>query len=141
MATKIKEKDQVIKKKKKRKRNTKCNLHLLMNPCFLQSKRTRAYVEEVFRQIQEKPDVTDIMILNNKGNPVKTTMDHSLGVQYAGLYEILRDKVVMGLQKIDRNDELTMLRLRTIQNETLIVPDGKITIVVTQKAQDRFQNS
>lgn len=107
----------------------------------MQSKRTRAYVDEVFRQIQEKPDVTDIMVLNNKGNPVKTTMDYSTGIQYAGLYEILRDKVVMGLQKIDPNDELTMLRLRTRRNETIIVPDGKITIVVTQNAQDRFQNS
>lgn len=139
MATKIKEKDQVT--KKKNYIEYEMQFRFVMNHCFLQSKRTRAYVEEVFRQIQEKPDVTDIMILNKKGNPVKTTMDHSLGVQYAGLYEILRDKVVMGLQKIDRNDELTMLRLRTSQNETLIVPDGKITIVVTQKAQDRFQNS
>ncbi|XP_037826991.1 dynein light chain roadblock-type 2-like [Lucilia sericata] len=106
-----------------------------------QNKRTRAYVEEVFRQIEQKPDVTDIMILNNKGNPVKTTMESSLAIQYAGLYEILRDKVCMGLQKMDARNELIMLRLRTTKNETLIVPDGKITIVVTQNAKDGFQNA
>ncbi|KNC24687.1 hypothetical protein FF38_11212 [Lucilia cuprina] len=106
-----------------------------------QNKRTRAYVDEVFRQIEQKPDVTDIMILNNKGNPVKTTMENSLAIQYAGLYEILRDKVCMGLQKMDARNELIMLRLRTTKNETLIVPDGKITIVVTQNAKDGFQSA
>ncbi|XP_075168385.1 dynein light chain roadblock-type 2-like [Haematobia irritans] len=104
------------------------------------NKRTIAYVEEVFRQIQEKPDVSDIMILNMKGNPIKTTMEKSTAVQYAGLYEILRDKVTMGLQKIDPSDEITMLRVRTNTNETLIVPDGKITVVVIQKARDLYYN-
>ncbi|XP_013098517.1 dynein light chain roadblock-type 2-like [Stomoxys calcitrans] len=104
------------------------------------NKRTIAYVEEVFRQIQEKPDVTDIMILNSKGNPIKTTMEMSAAIQYAGLYEILRDKVTMGLQKIDPKDDITMLRVRTTTNETLIVPDGKITVVAIQKARDRYHN-
>lgn len=81
------------------------------------------------------------MILNDKGNPVMSTMENSLSIQSAGLYEILRDKVCMGLQKIDTRNELVMLRLRTTKNETLIVPDGKITVVVTQNAKDRFQNS
>ncbi|KAM7345949.1 dynein light chain roadblock-type 2-like [Cochliomyia hominivorax] len=105
-----------------------------------QHKRTRAYVEEAFRQIQEKPDIIDIMILNDKGNPIKTTMEKSLSIQSAGLYEILREKVCMGLQKIDSSNELIMLRLRTMKNETLIVPDGKITIVVTQNAKDCFEH-
>lgn len=98
-------------------------------------------MDEVFHQIIEKPDVTDIIILNKKGNPVKTTMENSLAIQCAGLYEILRDKVSAGLQKIDSSNELIMLRLRTSKNETLIVPDDKITIVVTQTAKDCFQNA
>lgn len=97
-------------------------------------------MEEVFRLIQEKPDVSDILILNMKGNPIKTTMDMSEAVQYAGQYETLRDKVTMGLQKIDPKDDVTMLRVRTTSNETLIVPDGKITVMVIQKAQDRYHN-
>lgn len=98
-------------------------------------------MEEAFRQIKEKPDVTDIMILNKKGYPVKATMEQPLAIQYAGLYEMLRDKATMGLQKIDPTDELIMLRLKTNQNEVLITPDGKITVVVMQKAQDRFKNA
>ncbi|XP_073847772.1 dynein light chain roadblock-type 2-like [Musca autumnalis] len=102
------------------------------------NKRTIAYVDEVYRLIEEKPDVTDIMILNNKGNPIKTTMERAEAIQFAGLYESLRDKATMGLQKIDPDDEITMLRIRTTNNETLIVPDGKITVVVIQKARDLY---
>uniref|UniRef100_A0A1I8MSE3 Roadblock/LAMTOR2 domain-containing protein n=1 Tax=Musca domestica TaxID=7370 RepID=A0A1I8MSE3_MUSDO len=102
------------------------------------SKRTIAYVEEVYRQIQQKPDIADIMILNSKGNPIKTTMEKSEAIQFAGLYESLRDKATMGLQKIDPTDEITMLRIRTTKNESLIVPDGKITVVVIQNAKDLY---
>ncbi|KAL9921905.1 dynein light chain roadblock-type 2-like [Glossina fuscipes] len=103
-----------------------------------QNKRTRSYVEEAFRLIQEKPDVVDTMILNNQGNPIKTSMEPNLSLQYAGLFEILRDKVTIGIQKIHPGDELLMLRVRTTSNEIILVPDGKITALVIQKAQDRF---
>lgn len=65
-------------------------------------------------------------------------MEKHTAIQYAGHYEILRDKVRTGIQKLDAGDELIMLRLRTSKNETLIVPDGKITAVVIQNAKDCF---
>ncbi|XP_014092113.1 dynein light chain roadblock-type 2 [Bactrocera oleae] len=104
-----------------------------------QSKRTRSYVEEVFRLIEEKPDIVDIIILNKNGNPVKTTMEKQMAIEFVGLYEILKEKVQLGLQKIDPKDELLMLRVRTKANEVLITPDGKITVMVIQNAQDRIQ--
>ncbi|CAD7012315.1 unnamed protein product [Ceratitis capitata] len=48
-------------------------------------------------------------------------------------------KYQWGLQKIDPDDELLMLRVRTKANEVLITPDGKITVMVVQNAQDRIQ--
>lgn len=95
-------------------------------------------MEEVFRQIQKQPDVTDILILNAKGNPIKTTMDSKLAIENAGLYQILLNKAVSSVQKTDPDDELIMLRVRTKSHETLITPDGKITVLVTQVPQDRF---
>lgn len=67
-------------------------------------------------------------------------MERATAIQYAGLYESLRDKATLGLQKIDPKDEITMLRVRTTSNETLIVPDGKITVLVVQKARDLYYN-
>lgn len=96
-------------------------------------------MDEVYRLIEEKPDVTDIIILNKSGNPIKTTMELNAAIQFAGLYEILKEKVQMGLQKMDPSDELIMLRVRTINNETLITPDEKITVLVVQNAEDKIQ--
>ncbi|XP_036334614.1 dynein light chain roadblock-type 2 [Rhagoletis pomonella] len=104
-----------------------------------QVKRTRSYVEEVYRQIEEKPDILDIIILNKNGNPVKTTMEPQSAIEFSGLYEVLKEKVQSGLQKIDPDDKLLMLRVRTKANEVLITPDEKITVVVVQNAQDRIQ--
>lgn len=95
-------------------------------------------MDEVFRQVQNQPDVTDILILNAKGNPIKTTMDSKLAIENAGLYQILLNKAISSVQKINPDDELIMLRVRTISHETLITPDGKITVLVTQVPQDRF---
>lgn len=93
----------------------------------------------MFRQVQNQPDITDILILNAKGNPIKTTMESNVAIENAGLYQILLNKAISSLQKIDPDDEFMMLRVRTMSHETLIVPDGKITVLVTQVAQDRFQ--
>ncbi|XP_067628361.1 dynein light chain roadblock-type 1 [Eurosta solidaginis] len=104
-----------------------------------QSKRTRSYVEEVYRLIEQKPDIVDIIILNKRGNPVKSTMEQPSAIEFSGLYGILKDKVQSGLQKIDPDDELLMLRVRTKANEVLITPDEKITVMVVQNAKDRIQ--
>lgn len=65
-------------------------------------------------------------------------MEPQLAIENAGLYHILLHKAISCIQKIYPNDELVMLRVRTISHETLITPDGKITVLVTQVPQDRF---
>uniref|UniRef100_A0A1A9X5A1 Robl_LC7 domain-containing protein n=1 Tax=Glossina brevipalpis TaxID=37001 RepID=A0A1A9X5A1_9MUSC len=103
-----------------------------------QIKRNRAYVEEAFRLIHGKTDVAHTMILNSDGNPIKTSMELNASIQYAGLFGILRDKVTIGLQKINPGDELLILRVRTTSSEIIMLPDGKITVLVIQKPLDRF---
>lgn len=65
-------------------------------------------------------------------------MEPQLAIENAGLYQILMQKAISCVQKIDPDDELIMLRVRTNSHETLVTPDGKITVLVTQVAQDRF---
>ncbi|XP_030382691.1 dynein light chain roadblock-type 2 [Scaptodrosophila lebanonensis] len=107
---------------------------------MLQSPRTLTYVEEAFRLIQEKPNVRDIVILNDLGHPVKSTMSNSASVEFAGLVQTLRGRIDRGMQKIDPTDELLMLRIRTKFHEILVTPDAKITVIVVQSADDKFEN-
>ncbi|KAH8280223.1 hypothetical protein KR018_000078, partial [Drosophila ironensis] len=103
-----------------------------------QPKRTKRYVEEVFRQVEAKPGVEDVLILNHSGVPVKMSMDRQEGLQYACLYDNLREKCQAFLSKMDPPQTLTMLRVRTRYNEVLITPDAKITILVVQNARDTY---
>ncbi|KAH8402400.1 hypothetical protein KR009_011831, partial [Drosophila setifemur] len=101
-----------------------------------QPKRTKSYVEEVFRQVQAKPGVEDILIMNRSGVPVKTSMERQEGLQYACLYDNLREKSQAFLSKMEPAQTLTFLRVRTRFHEVLITPDAKLTVLVVQNAKD-----
>ncbi|XP_017051066.1 dynein light chain roadblock-type 1 [Drosophila ficusphila] len=103
-------------------------------------KRTKRYVDDVFRQVQEKPGVEDILIMNHSGVPVKTSMERHESLQYACLYDNLREKCQAFLAKLDPAQTLTFLRVRTKFHEVLITPDAKITVLVVQNAKDKYIN-
>lgn len=96
-------------------------------------------MEKAFDLIKERKNVRDIVILNDAGNPVKSTMDRDDAVQFSGLFQAIRGRLERGMTKIDPTDELLMLRVRTKTNEVLLVPDSKITVLVLQDAQDNFE--
>ncbi|KAI8039761.1 dynein light chain roadblock-type 1 [Drosophila gunungcola] len=101
--------------------------------------RTLRYVEKAFEEVKLRKNVRDVVILNDTGHPVKSTMDQDEAVQFAGLFQAIRGRLERGMSKIDPTDELLMLRVRTKTNEVLLVPDSKITILVVQNAHDNFE--
>ncbi|XP_016957199.1 dynein light chain roadblock-type 1 [Drosophila biarmipes] len=111
-----------------------------MEAAEVDPKRTKSYVEEVFRRLKEKPGVEDILIMNHSGVPVKTSMDRQESLQYACLYDNLREKCQAFLSKLEPAQTLTFLRVRTKYHEVLITPDAKITVLVVQNAKDTFIN-
>ncbi|XP_068144145.1 dynein light chain roadblock-type 2 [Drosophila tropicalis] len=100
---------------------------------------SQRYVEEAFAQIQKKKNIRDILILNDRGHPIKSTMDHDAAVEFAGLFQALRGRLERGMQKIDAKDELVLMRVRTKSHEVLLTPDSKITVIVVQNAFDHFE--
>ncbi|KAH8358283.1 hypothetical protein KR084_011170, partial [Drosophila pseudotakahashii] len=97
---------------------------------------TMRYVEKAFDQVKGKKNVRDVVILNDSGHPVKSTMEKDDAVQFSGLFQAIRGRLERGMSKIDPTDELLMLRVRTKMNEVLLVPDSKITVLVVQNAHD-----
>jgi len=92
-------------------------------------------VEEAFRQIQEKKNIRDIIVINELGHPVKSTMDHNVSVKFVGVFQEIRGKLERGMEKIDPTDELLMMRVRTKKHEVMLTPDSKITFIVVQNAE------
>lgn len=92
----------------------------------------------VYNLVLEKPGVEEVLIMNRSGVPVKTSMGPQEALQHACLYDNLREKCQAFFYKMETQQELIMLRVRTKYHEVLISPDGKITVLVVQNAKDNF---
>uniref|UniRef100_A0A3B4X9G3 Dynein light chain roadblock n=1 Tax=Seriola lalandi dorsalis TaxID=1841481 RepID=A0A3B4X9G3_SERLL len=75
--------------------------------------------------IQSQKGVQGIIIVNSEGIPVKTTLDNSSTVQYAGLIHQLVMKARTTVRDIDPQNDLTFLRVRSKKNEIMIAPGEK----------------
>jgi len=60
------------------------------------------------------------------GIPIRTTMDNSTTVQYAGLLQRMVDQSRNSVRDMDPQDDLTFLRIRSKKHEIMIAP-GKLS--------------
>lgn len=71
-------------------------------------------------------------------------MDKSIAIQTCGMYESLYAKAATAVNILStegaERDDILSLRVRTTKHETIIVPDGKITIIVFQNVKDAVQD-
>ncbi|XP_029990693.1 dynein light chain roadblock-type 1 [Sphaeramia orbicularis] len=95
-----------------------------------------AEVEETLRRIQSQKGVQGIVIVNSEGIPIKTTLDNSSTVQYAGLIHQLVMKARSTVRDIDPQNDLTFLRIRSKKNEIMIAPDKDYFLIVIQNPSD-----
>lgn len=66
------------------------------------------------------------------GIPIKTTMDNSTTVQYAGLIHQLVMKARSTIRDVDPQNDLTFLRIRSKKNEIMIAPGERIRPVAVR---------
>ncbi|KAJ8412151.1 hypothetical protein AAFF_G00144180 [Aldrovandia affinis] len=95
-----------------------------------------AEVEETLKRIQGQKGVQGIIIVNSEGIPIKTTLDNSSTVQYAGLIHQLMMKARSTVRDIDPQNDLTFLRIRSKKNEIMIAPDKDYFLIVIQNPTD-----
>ncbi|XP_076863640.1 dynein light chain roadblock-type 1 [Brachyhypopomus gauderio] len=91
-----------------------------------------AEVEETLKRIQSQKGVQGIIVVNAEGIPIKTTLDNSSTVQYAGLVHQLVLKARSTVRDIDPQNDLTFLRVRSKKNEIMITPDKDYFLIVIQ---------
>jgi len=95
-----------------------------------------ADVEETLKRIQCQKGVQGVIIANSEGIPIKTTLDNSSTVQYAGLIHQLMMKARSTVRDIDPQNDLTFLRVRSKKNEIMIAPDKDYFLIVIQNPSD-----
>ncbi|XP_014741741.1 PREDICTED: dynein light chain roadblock-type 1 isoform X1 [Sturnus vulgaris] len=95
-------------------------------------KSAQAEVEETLKRIQSQKGVQGIIVVNSEGIPIKSTIDNSTTIQYAGLMHSFIMKARSTVRDIDPQNDLTFLRIRSKKNEIMVAPDKDYFLIVIQ---------
>ena len=71
-----------------------------------------------------------------KGIPIKSTLDNTTTIQYAGLISQLADKARSVVRDLDPTNDLTFLRIRSKKHEVMVAPDKEFILIVIQNPVD-----
>ncbi|CAH1117121.1 hypothetical protein ILUMI_10367 [Ignelater luminosus] len=93
-------------------------------------------VEETMKRIQSHKGVVGTIVVNSEGIPIKTTLDNTTTVQYAGLISSLADKARSVVRDLDPSNDLTFLRIRSKKHEIMVAPDKEFILIVVQNPTD-----
>ncbi|XP_046781523.1 dynein light chain roadblock-type 2 isoform X2 [Gallus gallus] len=96
----------------------------------------RAEVEETLKRIQAHKGVVATMVVNAEGIPIRTTLDNSTTVHYAGLLHQLTMKARSTVRDIDPQNDLTFLRIRSKKHEIMVAPDKEYLLIVIQNPSE-----
>lgn len=95
-----------------------------------------AEVEELLKRFQAFKNVVGIVVVDNDGIPIKTTLEYNLTLHYAAVMQTLREKARQVVQDLDATNEFTFLRLRTLLHEVMLCPQDDYFIMVIQNPCD-----
>lgn len=71
------------------------------------------------------------------GIPIRTTLDNSTTVQYAGLIHQLAAKARSTVRDLDPQNDLTFLRIRSKKHEIMVAPGNRENYFVCLDIDDR----
>ncbi|XP_022345156.1 dynein light chain roadblock-type 2 isoform X2 [Crassostrea virginica] len=95
-----------------------------------------AEVEETFKRIQAHKGVIGALVVNSEGIPIRSTLDNSTTVQYAGLISQLAAKARSTVRDIDPSNDLTFLRIRSKKHEIMVAPDKEYLLICIQSPHE-----
>uniref|UniRef100_A0A915NFJ1 AAA+ ATPase domain-containing protein n=1 Tax=Meloidogyne floridensis TaxID=298350 RepID=A0A915NFJ1_9BILA len=85
-------------------------------------------IEETIKRIQSQKGVVGVIIMDNIGRAIRSTLDDETTNQHSLLLHQLCDKSKNTVKEMDAFNDLTFLRLRTKKNEILVAPDKEYMI-------------
>ncbi|XP_068595986.1 dynein light chain roadblock-type 2 [Brachionichthys hirsutus] len=91
-----------------------------------------AEVEETLKRLESHKGVVGTIVVNAEGIPIRTTLDNSTAVQYAGLLHHLTTKARSTVRDLDPQNDLTFLRIRSKKHEILVAPENDFLLIVIQ---------
>lgn len=93
-------------------------------------------VEETFTRLLSQPGVLGALVMNDHGISIKSTFEDDVAVQYAALVSHFTMKARSVVRRMDADNDLKHLRIRSKKHEIIIAPEfsggAEYTLVVVQ---------
>eukprot|EP00090_Calanus_glacialis_P036799 TRINITY_DN62923_c0_g1_i1.p1 TRINITY_DN62923_c0_g1~~TRINITY_DN62923_c0_g1_i1.p1 ORF type:complete len:126 (+),score=36.99 TRINITY_DN62923_c0_g1_i1:31-378(+) len=98
-------------------------------------------VEDVLKRIGSNSKVDGVVVINNEGIPIKSTLDSTSTVQYSAEVSQLADRAKCLVRDLDPTNELTFVRIASRKHEVLVAPDQEYILIVLQRARKGAQDT
>ncbi|XP_030557104.1 dynein light chain roadblock-type 2 [Drosophila novamexicana] len=95
-----------------------------------------AEVEEMLKRYQGIKNIVGIIVVDNDGIAIKSTLDNQMSVHYAGHMQTLTEKARQVILDLDAANEFISMRMRTSYFEIMLMPHDNFFIVVIQNPCD-----
>nr|CUU98736.1 hypothetical transcript [Hymenolepis microstoma] len=92
-----------------------------------------------FERIRNHKNIQGIILINEEGNPIRSSLDTSTSLHYsrhANELKLISQDIVRDLNP---DDELTVLRLRTEHNEIMMLPNKEQMVVCIQACEKNLE--
>lgn len=105
------------------------------------TRRGMADVEETLKRISSHKGVIGALIVNAQGIPIRSTLSDEDTFAHAALISQLVAKARRMVVDLDKDDELTFLRIRSNKHEILVAPDKEYLLICVQSAAQQVDAS
>ncbi|XP_026820575.1 dynein light chain roadblock-type 2-like [Rhopalosiphum maidis] len=89
--------------------------------------------EETVKRIQSHNGVDGVIVVNNNGDLITSTLDMRSSVNYADIMLDLAENAKRFVRNLDPTNELTVLRMGSKRQEVLVAPGKDFVMIVLQK--------
>merc|ERR1712189_31435 len=92
-----------------------------------------AEIEDMFKRMSAIKGVKGLLIINADGIPIRSTLDNTLQVQYAGLIHGFYLQSKNMVREINPADTLDSIRLRSYKHEIMVFPSSEYLLICIQE--------
>jgi len=96
-------------------------------------------VEQILKRIGTNGKVEGLVVINNEGIPIKSTLDSTSTVQYSAEISQLAERAKCMVRDLDPTNSLTFVRIASRKHEVLVAPDLEYIMIVLQKTKKPVQ--
>ncbi|CAM9155955.1 unnamed protein product, partial [Lampetra planeri] len=93
-------------------------------------------VEETLQRIEANKSVIGTIIINAEGIPIRTNLDSSTTVQFAGLLHPLSMMARSTVRDIDPQNDLLSLCVRSRKHELMVAAENDFLLIVIQSLDE-----